>query len=169
MFVFFPIVHRLEHPKSARKKYQLRVLYRAHQVYHNFHVYHIQISGPVVISVAEALTIIGLYSTIRLGRFLGPFLLIDLIIVDVLCILVIQIVMKYACKMTDYSTVFSKYSTMCTEEPGGRLTVEEKKFFKSCRPLRWKLSDCFTVTRNSFPNIIDQIIIQSVINLLIFN
>ena len=167
LFINLLLYFRLEKQKSAKRKAELRILYRAHQIFHNFNLQLIRIIAPVTVSTAEIINIIAIYTTIRLSRYLGPFLLFNFIVIDVVCLLVVQIAMDFAYRMTEYSTVFSKSLTI-DEFAGYVPSAEERSFVKSCRPLHWKLGDYFTVTKNTFPTILDKIIIQTVVYLLIF-
>jgi len=141
-------------------------VYRAHQVFHNYIIEEIQIIGPVCLSCVELITIVFIYGTIRLGASVDVdlFLILNVFFVSLVCLVVLEIILQFAHQITQHSELLSKQQYF----PDGRgPTKEDERFMKSCRPLKWKIG-VFTVTRNTFPTILNNIVIQSVIDLLIF-
>ena len=155
----------MEKRKHRGRKVQLRLLYRAHQIFHNFNLDAIQFIGPLLLSLLEFVAIVAFYSTIRLNSFISSAFLINIIFIDIFILVELRTVFKFAYKMTQYSQVFSCIPN--SELGQFVLSRSERSFIKSCQPLKWKIGMFFTVTRNTFPIILHSIVIKLVIDLLI--
>jgi len=119
--------------------------------------------GPAFLSCGELFAITSIYATIRLRASLDLFFIVNIIFADLVCLMALEIILRFMCQITEHSEVFSKQHNLAH---GLSLTKEEQRFMESCRPLKWKVG-IITITRNTFPTIFNNIVIQSVINLLI--
>jgi hypothetical protein len=80
--------------------------------------------------------------------------------IGLLTLLVLQLAIGFAVNLTESSDEFLRTGIRLNR--GSRaLRQLDKKFFRSCRPLKWKIGNCFTLTRFTFPQIFDGIIIAA--------
>jgi hypothetical protein len=151
----------------ADVKSSVNLLYRAHQVLHTFPREFLQLIIPVVLPISIFILISSIYSGVRFHRVLNAFILVTLRLVSSLVAYSLKSVLSNAATVTKSSEMYSKLGTSLL--PPGRLTKYDKLFFKSCPPLEWRVGSTvsFTVKKQSFIRIMNEIVVTAVVNLLV--
>jgi hypothetical protein len=140
--------------------------YRAYQVLHTLATDVVAFVLPVLIPGAEILVITSAYGVIRLYDSFELLICIGMCAIGLLTLLVLQLAIGFAVNVTESSDEFLRTGIHLNH--GARaLRQLDKKFFRSCRPLKWNIGKCYTLTRFTFPHIFDGIIIAVLINLLV--
>jgi len=77
----------------------------------------------------------------------------------------INIVFKMAYNITKYSAEFLHNFAISSNQ--GRDGAEDRRFFKSCLPLYVNIGEYSRISRNMFPTVMHEIIINTIISLLL--
>ena len=117
----------------------------------------------VSILLAEALITTAAFTIIRFGATLNPFVMTIFLIVGGTAVIVLHLSIKLAVNVTLSSKMVSELGNVATLT----FSEDEKKFFKSCNLLKSNIGNTFTLSTYTFRRIMNDIIIQTVINLLI--
>ena len=116
---------------------------------------------PAMITVGEIMIITTLYCFIRLYSSVQIFVLCTLFCVGFFATVVLTLGIWSGLRATEYS---EKYIALANSV---QMTKEEKIFFISCSPLRWRIGNTFLLCRDSLPTIFKDIIVGFSIQLLI--
>jgi len=118
---------------------------------------------PTILPGAEALMIATAYTIIRLHRKLDVSLVLGLTLLGIISIVIQGISIKLAVRVTEISKTFVDVVR--------RIEIKYQKhdqlYINSCRPLRWTIGGTLTLKKETFPQIVDVIIINILINLLV--
>ena len=144
------------------RMYQIH--YRATQVMHNIAMDVFKVLVPAYITESEFLILAALFLAIRLGVSPGfIFILID-VPIGLACFSCLKFGIEFAATVTELSrscswTPFLKYRS--------NFTKEDRTFLKSCATLKFKVGETFTISRETFPTMSQQIILNNLVNLLV--
>ena len=112
---------------------------------------------------AEALMIIGFFIAIRMNTRLGLITVFALVLAGITLVCA-KFLMEFAAELTDRSQEFCKPRT---PRP---LSKEIKCYLSGCQPLKTSiglLGGTFTVTKETFPTVSQDVILGNLINLLV--
>ncbi len=146
---------------SGNRKSELRLQFRMHQIHHALACDVVKYALPIVIPVAEFLIVVTFYSVIRLSSSFNAFITLTLMAVGLVAGMVLKLGIDVAVRVTEKSETIRALALR------KGFTKADIRFFRSCRPLKWKIGSTFTITRETFPHILNEIIIANVINLLV--
>jgi len=152
------------HPNISKyQKYRLRMFYRMHQIHHKIATESADPLLPVIIPMGEMLLITTTFTLIRFHNSFIPAILVPFFFVGILAGEMLMLAIQLAVNLTNCSQQFidlgSKFST--------HFSKADKKFFKSCQPLKWKIGGSFTIVKDTFIKIMNDVVINGVINLLL--
>jgi len=141
---------------------KMKILYRAHGLIH-----------ALAMEITLELFSIGLvvlYTVIVAALFLGfrsKNIVIQLIsqIVGVTLCTIMNILFDLGNNLTDFSANFIDSFRKCCIL--GNRSVEDRKFFKSTPPLVIDVGKFYKISRNTFPSVMHEIIINALISLLL--
>jgi len=138
-------------------------LYRSFQVIHALMTDLVSFVLPAIIPAAEILVIATCFTVIRLLPSFDLGMLFTVVIVGALTLLILNLAITFAVNVTEASKGFL--------EIGRRVDVKSPKYLQlyldSCQPLTWPIGHTFILNRETFPRIVDGIILNILINLLI--
>jgi len=109
---------------------------------------------------AEALIIIGFFITIRMNTRLGLITVFALVLAGI-TFFCFKFLTDFATNLMDRSLEFCKPKT---PRP---LSKEIKYCLSGCQPLKTPVGGTFTVTKETFPTVSQQVILDNLINLLV--
>jgi hypothetical protein len=135
-------------------------LYRAFQVHHISANHLVYFVGPIIIPSAELLIVMSMFIVLRFHTDVGALSG----IMGGITLFIFKIAISKAVDVTESSEKFSKNALKFNNS---RMSKAKVRYIKSCRPLEWRIGHVFTVTRDLFPRILNDIIISNVINLLL--
>lgn len=121
---------------------------------------------PFIIPIGEALVAIGIFSAIRFHQDLHPLVLLTAISVSLNAALTLKIALKLAQTTIDNSKTYRDLYKSC---PGGRQNKIDKLRFASCRPLVWVIGNSFRIQKDTFPKIMQDVIVDTIVNLLVYS
>jgi hypothetical protein len=150
--------------KVGFKKQQIRVLYRAHSILHTLANAVLEPIFRISVPTTETVIILSVYAIVRFHAVMHPLILFAFVTTGILAC---SSVLKLAIQLAVDSTTCSQDIAALGMKSGRVLTKEDQRFFRSCRPLEWRIGDAFTLRTDTFRRIMHDIIIQAVINLLI--
>jgi len=114
--------------------------------------------------LATELMIIGaLFSAVRLNTSLGITSSLILTSCALMGLITLKLDFDIAINLSEESISFKNLVNL--ERP--RSSAEERRFLKSCRIIEVDVGGMFTITRQSFPSIVQDIILANLINLLL--
>jgi hypothetical protein len=131
------------------------------QIHHAVACDVVKYALPIVMPMAELLIVVALYSVIRLSSSLNALITLTLMAVGLVAGMVLKLGIDVAVRVTEKSETIRALALR------KGFTKADIRFFRSCRPLKWKIGSTFTITRETFPHILNEIIIANVINLLV--
>jgi len=143
-----------------RKHKELHRFYRFCQVYHAAFMDLIGYHLPFTIIGAEILLVTTAFSIIRLYRFLDPLFVGTLVSIGLFTLIVFNAVFQFAGRLTEASNQFSNVQNV------QETTRDEKLSLLSCTPLNVKIH-VLIITKLTFPTIVKDVVINSVVNLLL--
>jgi hypothetical protein len=111
--------------------------------------------------VGEVTVVIGLYVLVRLYHILNLDLMLAYGAFTFATGGCLKIGIQFAVSQTESSEKIHKLSL------NERMSKKDRVFFLSCQPLKSKIGNFFTLTRETFPAIMDKIIISNLINLIV--
>jgi len=124
-----------------------------------------QIILSSLLTRAEMVSIFALFTSIRFNITLGAFMVAIITFIGTICFIFIKLGIEYASNFTDASRDFGKLP--CIVGPNTRLKKVDTIFRRSCRPLVTVVGSTFTITRNTFQSISQDVIFSGLINLLL--
>jgi len=139
------------------------MLYRAAFIINTWLVDTTKFLVPGFLTATEVMIIGSLYTAVRLNRTNGIYFSLLLGSLGVRGLLKIKMDLGFAMRMTELSINFKHLVRL----EGARCTVEDRRFLDSCLPIRLKLGDTFTVSKNTYYTIVQDIIISNLVNLLV--
>lgn len=142
-------------------KTDLGIYYRAACIMHTWFMEIAKNFTPLFLTATELMIIGALYTAFRLN--MGLLLTVALIAFAFSGLFTVKFDFTFATKITEMSISFKQIS--CLEQ--GKLNKENQRFLKSCRPIQIKIGNAFTVTRQNFPTIFQDIILANLVNLLV--
>jgi len=145
---------------NIRREFEL--MYRASQLMHRWSMDVFKHLVPVLFIGAEFMIIMAMFACIRLG-FSKQIILAILafaIAVILFCVLMFALVL---------SSGITKGSAGYVDElvNAATSTKANKRFLISCPPLELRIGSTFTVTQQTFPTILQDVLIGNIINLLV--
>jgi len=148
---------------SSQRKGKMLGLYRSFQLIHQLATELVSFILPTIIPAAESMVIVTSFATIRSFRNTEFELLFSIILLGVLTLIVLDLAITFAVNVTEVSKEFVKVAQ--------KLAVKNPKYIQlylnSCQPLLWRIGRTFTLHRDTFPRIVDEIILNILINLLL--
>jgi len=117
---------------------------------------------PTIIPAAEALIIATSYNTIRLFRKSDPSQTVAIAAIGLIAVLILNLALQYAVNVTEASKAFLKAGCGNHERHS-----YVKKYLNSCPPIIWNIDGKYKLNRETFPRILDEIILAVLINLLL--
>ena len=117
---------------------------------------------PAIIPIAEMLAITSAYTIIRLHDELNVLMVVITGLFGFTAILMLNMGINFTVQMTLRSEEYSEPSYSCV-----KFTPADRKFFKSCCPIKLNIGNSFAFSRDTFICILDKIIVDSLINLLL--
>ncbi len=132
---------------SGNRKSELRLQFRMHQIHHALACDVVKYALPIVIPVAEFLIVVTFYSVIRLSSSFNAFITLTLMAVGLVAGMVLKLAIDVAVRITEKSETIRALALR------KGFTKADIRFFRSCRPLKWKIGSSFTLTRETFPHI----------------
>ena len=141
-------------------KRRVQLLYRSHIIIH-------EVAMELILEIVPV-SIAGLYVAIvtsffLLARINFVYLQLIFLIIGVKLCIFMKIIYALGFKVTEYS---SGYLDSFTQNTGIK-TKEDQRFFRSCRKLDVGIGKFFKITRNTFPSVMHEIVINAIINLLL--
>ena len=149
------------------QKPQLRQLYRSQQVHHALGSEMIQYNLPALICIAEFLLITSIYTVVRQFRSNHPFVLLVIGSVGFTAFTYLRMGLKTGSEIAKSSEKYMELKSMDSALPHVNFSSHDRKFFRSCQPIKIKVADSFTIEGESFMRIMNNIVITTVINLLV--
>jgi hypothetical protein len=155
---------RLDPGTSAKQKKRVGMYYRAFQVQHTWAMDFYTFLLPAYITGSELLTVASLFFAIRLNAVLGLHFTVIMFLVGIITFIILKVALEFSAKVGELSVGFSRNPFL----PEGRqFTREDKSFLKSCKPLKLRVGSSFSIVKDTFPTISQDIILGNLINLLI--
>ena len=145
----------------------MRVYFRAAQVVHDWEKEVFQQLLPTSVTGAEMIIIFALFAAIRLnthGATNEKLMALAFLSVGTITFFIFKQGIEFASKVTDASRDFSRMQFL---QECFRCEQEDKVFLASCKPLVIKVGETFTITKESFPTISQDIILANLVNLLL--
>jgi len=142
------------------RRQQLILRYRAACIQHTWTMATFRTNIAGVLTIGEALTILSLYIIIRMKLrlgLIGPFA----VMLGAIFYFAMKTALQYCAALTARSQEFCKPSSFRS------LSKEDRCRLASCKPLTVVIGSTFTVTKQSFLTISQDIILINVINLLV--
>jgi len=147
------------------RKWALHKMYRMQQVHHGMAM---SVAGsllPYIIPISEGIVTVGLFGVIRYHADFHPFITIIAAAVASFATIALGLTLQLAQSTIDNSKT---YKDLYKQSLGGRVDIEQYRF-KSYRPLEWVVGDMFRIERDAFPNIMQNVVMDSVVNLLVYS
>lgn len=141
------------------------MLYRGIQI---LHTYILEIGRevyPLMAIAVGCLINICLYCSIAFYSKMSPFVVFDMLLLNLLLILGFKMYLKLAYALEEDSKELT-LSYLRNFDAAG-FSPFQRKSFKSFRPLAIKFEFLFTVSRNIYPKILRNVIVDNVITLLL--
>ena len=160
---FFSGFRELKKNLTAEEKSKLHLLYRSNQILFSSEARTIAYLLPACIPMAEFVLITAVYSLIRFDNARSPFLSLVLLSVCCMSFIVLKSSLQYPFRVTECSREYSKLGFNYNR----KASKLDKLYFECCSPFSWKIGNTFTVSQDTIPRIINDIIVSNVINLLI--
>jgi len=148
---------------SPSRKSELRIFYRSLQVHHGMATEASKAFLPVVIPTAEVILITSIFTVIRFHDRFNQLLLLALIFVALFAGIMLGLAIENAVRVTTKSAKMGELGS----SSGRRFEKEDVAFFKSCLPLKWKIGGSFSLNRDTFIRIMNDVVVVGVMNLLI--
>ena len=137
-------------------------MYRSQQIHHSLAMETIKYILPVVIPVAECLLVLTILVVVKLTRTTDPITLIAASLLGLFIVILLKIAIDSAAEITTNSKSLQNLQAYST-----RFRKIDRVFFKSCYPLSIRIGGCFSLHPNTFPRIVNDVVISNVINLLV--
>jgi hypothetical protein len=116
------------------------------------------------VALAEALLLASLYLIVSLNVAVGVLFTLLTILVFIIVFGCLKFALKYSSEMTEVSKDFARYPYL---RDGRSLTKADRAFFASCKPLALQVGYTFTITKETFPTISKDIVLENLVNLLL--
>ena len=143
----------------------VRIYYRAAQLNHSLAMEIYQYLLPVSVAGVEMFIIFAFFAAIRLNTYANEkFLALVALSAGALGFFIFKQCIDLATKVTDSSRDFCRIPFL---QKGSRFVREDKVFLASCQPLLMRIGHTFTIEKQSFPTISQDIILGTLVNLLI--
>jgi hypothetical protein len=145
---------------SPALKQRVQLLYRAHKIQH-------EVAMEVILEIVPV-AIAGLYIVIITSFFLlarNNILILQplFFIIGATLSIFMKIIYSLAYKVTEYSAGYLDSFIHNVEIK----TQENSRFFRSCKQLDVDIGKFFKISRNTFPTVIHEIILNAIISLLL--
>jgi len=118
---------------------------------------------PKVLSGAYGFIITALFTTIRAKNYVPLASVLGFVFGLTVC-MALCIIYALAYKLTKYSSGFLESFAKSTSNVN---RLENKQFFKSCQPIYIRIGPYTVISRNFFPCVLHEIILNSLISLLL--
>jgi hypothetical protein len=155
---------RLDNWRKSKEQTTVGVLFRAAQLYHSSAMEEYKFVLPAFIAGAEMVIIGTLFIAIRLHAYEEPFFTLSAFGIATACFFIHKKSIEFAAKITEASQDFSRIPFM---EKGCQLGHKDRLFLSSCKPLVLRVGSTFTITKDTFPTISNDVIMGTLINCLI--
>jgi len=132
--------------------------YRAALIVHTWSIALNQLLLPSFMTAAEFLVIFTLYTGIRTNSIL---LRIMALIISGIGYFVLKTAFEFGAVITDSSREFLKFSNALN------LRKEDRLLISSSQPLTFTIGNTFTISKQTFPTISQDIILTGVVNVLV--
>jgi len=142
----------------------MKILYRAHAILHQFATQLVFEIFPIAIQLLYIIMISTFFIVLRRHENLSSLFLLALSMIGLTVCISLQVSFKLGYQLTEDSAVFLK---SFTQSKSRYKTKENRQFFRSCQRFRLNIGNFFKVSRNTFPAVMHEIILNTVINLLV--
>ena len=137
--------------------------FRAAQVLHYRAVEITQFLVPLFLAGGELVVILSFFLAIRLSST-EPFITMVMLSIGVAGLVFIERALDFAAKFTESSRQFSRIPFL---RKGCHFRKRDKVFLASISPLVIRVANTFTITKATFPTILQDIILVNLMHLLI--
>ena len=122
---------------------------------------------PVILFVGELLLITSIYTVVR--QFYSNHSVVLLVIgfIGAVTVLTIGLGIESLGILAKASTQYVELKSMDSTLPHVHFSRHDRKFFRSCQTLNFKVLEAFTLEKDTFIKIMERIVISSVIDLLV--
>jgi len=140
-------------------------MYRTQQIQHAIAM---RVAGsllPFLLPATEAVIVIAVFAIIRFYRILHPFICLTAISTTVVSIVALQAALRFANVLISNSKTYKdahKLRNALTQ------TFLDRKHFLSYRPLEWVIGKSFRIQKDTFPKILQNVILDTVVSLLVY-
>jgi len=145
-------------------KKTLRLRYREIELLHSWAMDVFKTLVPVFVVGAELFILFSMFLVIRLNLALGFLLSAVGISLGINGFVFLKLALGFAAKVTSSSKAFSSTSYLTRKT---HFSKEDRRFLISCRPLAFRVGSTFTISRETFPKISQDIILTKLMNLLV--
>jgi len=145
---------------NTEQRKQIISKYRAAQILHTWGTVIFRNMLSDWLLTGEALMILGFFIAIRMNTRLGLISLFALIFAGV-TFYCFKVTIEFAADLTDRSQEF------CKSKTSGPLSKEIQYSLSSCQPLKTPIGGTITISKETFPNVSQQVILDNLINLLV--
>jgi len=119
---------------------------------------------PSYLIAGELIIISSLFLAIRLKISVGHIFTVAIVAMGIICFFILKLCLEFAAEVTETSMEFARIPYLYEMIP---VTTKDKAFWRSCRPMVISVGATFTINRETFPNISQDIILNGLINLLL--
>jgi len=150
---------------NSDQKWALHKMYRMQQVHHGMAMVAAGSLLPYIIPISEGIVTVGIFGVMRYHADFHPFISVIAVAVASFATIALGLCLQLANSTIDHSKV---YKDLYKQSLGGRKDIEQYRF-KSYRTLEWVVGKVFRIERNTFPTILQNVVIDSVVNLLVYS
>jgi len=140
-------------------------MYRMQQVDHGMAMSAAGSLLPYIIPISEVIVTVGIFGVIRYHAEFHPFISVIAAAIASFATIALGLCLQLANSTIENSKI---YMDLYKQSLGGWKHIELYRF-KSYRPLEWVVGNIFRIQRNAFSNIMQNVVIDSVINLLMYS
>jgi len=141
----------------------MKLLYRAHTVLHTASMDIFNDIFPKIVSGVYGFIITALFTAIRIRNYVPLASMLGFVFGLTVC-MALCIIYTLGYKLTKYSSGFLE---SFSKSPYNVNRLENKKFFKSCQPIYVRIGPYTVISRNIFPCVLHEIILNALISLLL--
>jgi len=156
--------NRLRHVYDPRMKKTLRLRYREIELLHSWAMDVFKTLLPAFVAGAELFIIFSMFLVIRMNLALGFLFSAVGISLGINCFVFLKLSLQFSAKVTSSSKAFSTTPYVSRKT---HFSKEDRRFLASCRPLALRVGSTFTISRETFPTISQDIILIKLMNLLV--
>jgi len=127
-----------------------------------------RIAGPLlpfIIPLDEGVIIIGVFGILRYYKDLHPLISLTALSTNMFGL----VTLKLALQLAERTSANSVVQREAYKRQPSLQNILDKRRFRSYKPLEWIIGNSFKIHRDTFPKILQNVIMDTVVNLLVFS